>query len=828
MNYRTSLIVSISVLFGFFLIFFYQPIFLQRVFYVFDLSYMTLPNLVANAVIKNQGVLPLWNPWVKFGYPMSAESEMGSLYPPAFLINLPMDYGQSFTIYILFHYLLAIGGTWFYCRELGLSHAGRTVAALIFVFSGSFVAQTVDLPLITTFAWAPIVLAFQLRAINKRSVGWAAVAGLFLGIQLLGAHPQMCLYLGLMTLPHGIIGVKDGFKRQNLLWAVSVLAVLYLVGFSIGAPQLLYNYDLLQFTARGIKVPYDFLASHSLPPLYFIQALIPNFFGSEVNYVGVSWFTTMHLFWGVSAIGLIIIGWQSKKRYSSYFSFCLLFFIILALGRYSYIYKFVSNLPGFNIIRAPARMLLPASLAIGVLAGMGIDALFEGNGVIKKWSKRLIALYLTIFAFQLSVGLAAQLGISGNYKIQDIYRKLIDMYLEFEQRGLPWYLIDTTSDAFRQRVSDAMADMAHSAMIASFFSALVVLWWSFYNRFSAYKIYPVILIIIAASELWTFESKVNRYQAPDYYQASPIVGQIEGDGDYPPRIFPLTLDDMLHPDLSNMQSSVPVLYGIASTKTYLSMTHVRLEKYLRYLSEATPKRLAMADVKYIVSTAPLPDAFLREARRFKELKKNLPKPYLDYLKGINLDEAISRIERREFVPNTIVEVKNDGTRYLYEITDRLPRAYFAKGIEIIPDPDKLLMRIDQEDFTPAETALLEEKPELVQGIPMNYSQNEPVVKITHYDSRRIDIKVMTPYNGMLVLSDMYHPGWSATVNGQEKKIYQTNYLFRGLYLGKGEHEISFSYYPKSFYTGLWFAIGSLLSLLVWSCIKITVKWKNAI
>ncbi|MCA1560452.1 MAG: YfhO family protein [Acidobacteria bacterium] len=64
--------------------------------------------------------------------------------------------------------------------------------------------------------------------------------------------------------------------------------------------------------------------------------------------------------------------------------------------------------------------------------------------------------------------------------------------------------------------------------------------------------------------------------------------------------------------------------------------------------------------------------------------------------------------------------------------------------------------------------------------------DESVVVTTRADGRRL-----------LVLSDVFYPGWVATVDDAEVPIHRTNYAFRGVSVPAGEHTVTFSYRPAS-------------------------------
>jgi uncharacterized membrane protein YfhO len=64
---------------------------------------------------------------------------------------------------------------------------------------------------------------------------------------------------------------------------------------------------------------------------------------------------------------------------------------------------------------------------------------------------------------------------------------------------------------------------------------------------------------------------------------------------------------------------------------------------------------------------------------------------------------------------------------------------------------------------------------------------------------------------VLVLSEMYFPGWRAFIDGAEAPIYCANYLFRAVQVPRGHHEVAFVYRPMSAVVG---AVLSILSVLL--------------
>jgi len=66
-----------------------------------------------------------------------------------------------------------------------------------------------------------------------------------------------------------------------------------------------------------------------------------------------------------------------------------------------------------------------------------------------------------------------------------------------------------------------------------------------------------------------------------------------------------------------------------------------------------------------------------------------------------------------------------------------------------------------------------------------------------------------------VFSEVYYPeGWVATIDGKEVQIGRVNYILRALQVPAGDHEIIFTYKPKSIVLTETIAYSSLAILLL--------------
>ncbi len=85
--------------------------------------------------------------------------------------------------------------------------------------------------------------------------------------------------------------------------------------------------------------------------------------------------------------------------------------------------------------------------------------------------------------------------------------------------------------------------------------------------------------------------------------------------------------------------------------------------------------------------------------------------------------------------------------------------------------------------------------------------------IVKYEPNVVEISAESATGGRLVLADNYYPGWKAYVDGKETKIKRVYYLFRGVDILKGRHDVKFVYDPLSVKAGLVISLISILSLI---------------
>ncbi len=139
----------------------------------------------------------------------------------------------------------------------------------------------------------------------------------------------------------------------------------------------------------------------------------------------------------------------------------------------------------------------------------------------------------------------------------------------------------------------------------------------------------------------------------------------------------------------------------------------------------------------------------------------------------------------------------------------MPRAFAVHRAVVEPSADRVFERLRRGDFNLKRLVLvagpvaLEKKTGRVR---------EPVI-IEDYKPQKVLLRSSCRSTCLVVLTDLDYAGWQATVDGTDSSIINVDGLYRGVIAQAGEHEIEFTYRPRSFYVGAT-ASGVTLALLL--------------
>lgn len=105
---------------------------------------------------------------------------------------------------------------------------------------------------------------------------------------------------------------------------------------------------------------------------------------------------------------------------------------------------------------------------------------------------------------------------------------------------------------------------------------------------------------------------------------------------------------------------------------------------------------------------------------------------------------------------------------------------------------------------------------------------EGSVKLTSYAANEARYEVVSDKGGVVVFSEVYYPGWTATVDGSATDVARANYVLRAINVPAGKHEVVFSFNPESVHTTEAIAYVALaaLALLVVVAVVMNLRKKK--
>lgn len=99
------------------------------------------------------------------------------------------------------------------------------------------------------------------------------------------------------------------------------------------------------------------------------------------------------------------------------------------------------------------------------------------------------------------------------------------------------------------------------------------------------------------------------------------------------------------------------------------------------------------------------------------------------------------------------------------------------------------------------------------------------VKFLHYEANELQYEISSDKGGLVVFSEVYYPGWTATIDGQDAELGRVNYILRALKVPAGQHKVVLTFRPASVTTtnGIAYAALAVILLFFLGALAMTVR-----
>ena len=697
--------------------------------------------------------LELWTNYLWSGFPAAADPQYESWYPLARLFRL-LPYG--FNAFMTLAYVLASCFTYGYVFSLTGRRFSALVSGTIFGMSGFLMSHLAHSAMLQAMIWLPLVI-WSLEKLRRRfSVPWFVVAVVAAAANILGGHLQIFVYTWLLALGYAVfLGAKAGQGRPR--YVATCLAALTLAG-CLSAIQLLPTLELSRLSGRT-ALTFEEFVSFSLPPRQLIHLIFPVLYGGNpysayrIPYFGVFNYQELNGYVGVLPLILAAVGaWVFRsQRLVLFWASVALVALFLVLGDATPLAALLYRIPVVNYFRGPVRHFLEWSFAISVLAGFGVAA-FQASSASARLGRKVVVGAV--------MGLLASCALVWGY-----YDRL---------------RATAAASASEIRLPSFIANPA--VIVPALTFALSIAAFAIWYRVPRARARQIglwtMILVNSATFGWFCEW---RYLAID-------AGTLQG-----------SFLNELKPDLDTHNQRILPVGGVGGpTDMY------RLYKLNNVLGYGPLMLKRYSELSGISTSGSISPAGLSERNHSIDL---LAVAY--FLEPVNAPSTVppgARFQRVERV----------GGATVFRNLRAMPRAWLVPEVQTAP-ADSIRASIAESkplpggnDFDPQSIALIEE--------PLEFKASNPdpngKIRIAQIANTRIDLESSSQTPSFLVMSDIYYPGWKASVNGVDTHIFQTDYILRGILLPAGRNNIRVEFRPWTVYAGAILSGLTLAGLLV--------------
>jgi hypothetical protein len=177
------------------------------------------------------------------------------------------------------------------------------------------------------------------------------------------------------------------------------------------------------------------------------------------------------------------------------------------------------------------------------------------------------------------------------------------------------------------------------------------------------------------------------------------------------------------------------------------------------------------------------------------------------LEFIVLDRPIDKVPH--LARRTVPEVIKAGPKaWVYRLQNPMPRLKFTRHVQVA-DVDAMIGTGKAVERLAADRVLIDDDTPPKASYAVAPAGNAGSAVMTRWRHDRVEIDAASDSGGMLVLHDVYYPGWVAEIDGKRTPILRADVLFRGVEVPPGRHQVVFRFAPLA-PDNLWAAFKGLI------------------
>jgi len=777
------------------------------------------------------GFLGVWWPEQLLGSPGQPIQPL----PHGLLIWLLPEPWTQVGVYMADLFLTVLAG-YVFLRGRGIRQSVAFLAGTGLAFSG-YNATLISAGHLGNFGMTPFaVFTFACldAAISHRSLFKYALAGACAGLGFSYASDVMLLY-GLLAGTYAIFRWVCAWPRnRSEIWAhvgnglagsVIALAVFLAVG---GSSALYAMKEAVPGRQELVKESsadaYEFATNWSLPPEEMAEFVVPCIYGTETGDPSAPYWGRLgrSLKWpavpgsianlrqhtvylGIIPLALAFFAamtaWRGRMRHDIsdskssedisgsprseivFWSLAWLASLILALGRYTPLYRLFFALPYCSTIRCPVKFLHLTEFATSVLFGWGLELFLRAaSGVAQEHepvSTPSTEQRTRRFEIWIMCGLVGVAGVAFVFAAA-IVPSLSSWDSVWKDLGLA-----AQADVLRTNMRMAFSHAAFMALALAAWIAATAIMSRRHSRLTGLAVIALGLLLA-----WDIHAVMRRYLHPFDPQA-----MYRGD----------EIVDALAADPEPFRVSCPVVRGDPVSRHWMdfafpyrrfenfdpfmpmSVLPVWLRDYVGALGDNPLRIWQLASVRYVAGPA-------------QALRSLTNHPAFLPVAGISVSGN-----------GGMFQAPSQASHILLLNRAALPRAAVFYQWEEVKGED-VWARLADPAWNPWTSVLVEGIPSGGEG---ERKETAVPVQIAERSWRKIKLAADVRREGILLLNDKFDSSWKAFVDGAAAPILLCNGVMRGVRVPPGRHEIEFRFRSPYRNTAI-LSYGVLGFLMVWA------------
>lgn len=731
-------------------------------------------------------------------------------------------------VWFLFAYLL---GFYILLRAFDFRQSLAALGSILWAFSSYFliIIAAGHLWKVMALAYLPPMIAGIVLAYRGKYLSGFIVTALFTAFEVKANHVQMTYYYLFIVLFMVIAYLVKAIREKQLsgfLKASGTLAVAAAIGIAINISNLYHTWEYQKESMRGkseltkansanqtssgldrdyitqwsygidetmtLLVP-DAKGGASVPLSQNehamakadgqIQSMLPQIYDAFPQYFGTQPGTSGPVYVGAFVIFLFVLSLflvRGPMKWALLGATVLS--VLLAWGKnfMGFTDFFLDYIPMYAKFRTVASILVIAEFTIPLLAALALKRIVDEPDVLRKNMKFVyISLALTAGVAALIALMPGMMGPFVNAQETQMIAGIQGMDSSTQSMIL--------ANIASMREAMVSADAWRSvAIILIGFAALIL--YRYGKLRANYMI--VVLAVLCLVDLWQVDKRylndgmfVPKSEREMPQQATAADSQILNDKSLGYRVLNFSTSTFNDNTTSYFHKSIGG-YHPAKLRRYQEM----IDKYI-----APEMQAAMREIS-------------AKGGNMAEIQGYKTFPVLNML---NAKYFILPMQDGTTVPLTNIHAQGNG--------------WFVDKIDYVADANAEYAGVGRIDVR--HEAVADQRFKSVLG-EARANDSTATVKLESYAPNHLEYAVGSKNGGIVAFSEIYYPGWTATVDGNPVEIGRVNYILRALNVKAGQHKVVLDFHPSSVQTTETIAYIAIVILLLSIIGAGYLEWKR--